>query len=115
MHGDGGPVCQHPPRRPVDDGGEEGKAFGHRDVSHIHCPDLIGTDDDHVAQGVGINALLGMLLAGVGVAVQRFDPHLLHQCADVLRPNLMSFSIQHVAQHPSPSEEVLQMNFIILA
>lgn len=51
----------------------------------------------------------GMAAAGIGLLVQRFDPHLPHQRGDMLAANLMALSLEHVAQHTAAGKRMFEV------
>ena len=51
-------------------------------------------------------------LRRVRPAIQRLDPHALHQRRDVLAADMHAFATQHVAQHPAARERIVQMQFV---
>lgn len=70
---DGHLVGQYPAAGNIDNGGEVDVPPGHADIGRIQCPDLVGTTDDHLAQQIGIDLVLGIALAGARLRAQRFD------------------------------------------
>ena len=62
-------------------------AVRHRDVGDIRGLDVIGPLDDQPTQQVRVHGVPGVLLAGVGLAVQRLDAHPGHQRAHILCPS----------------------------
>ena len=53
-----------------------------------------------------------MALARVATPIQGLDPHLSHQPRDALATVFVTFTPQHVAQHPGTGERVPQMQLI---
>src|SRR3954454_19014598 len=75
LHRDRQPPGQNPPAEPVDHGGEVDETTRHRNVSNIHCPDLVGTRDWKIAQEIRIDLVPRRRLGSVGLAVNGLDPH----------------------------------------
>ena len=76
------------PREPVDHREQEEEAPAHRDVGDVGCPDLIQPLDHEIAQEVQINFIPPAGTRGMGLPLERFDPHARHQGADVFAPRL---------------------------
>ena len=95
---DGHLVGQHPPARHVDDGGEVHEHSGHKDVSRVQRPDLIGTGDGHLALRVGVDFVPRVAFAGAQLRAQRRDAHALHQRAQVVPAYAYAFA-QHACVH----------------
>jgi hypothetical protein len=70
---------QNPPARDVDHGGEINEAARHRNVGDVHRPHMIGALDLLSPQQIRINLVTRRRLAGVRAAIDRLDPHALHQ------------------------------------
>ena len=73
--------------------------FCHLRTDYFRRPHLIGPVNDQIAQQVGIDPALRMRLAGVGLAIDGFDPHLCHERADMTAAHRDTFQAEHVAQH----------------
>ena len=58
--------------------------------------------------------MIWMPLAGIGLAIERFDSHLLHQSGDMLSTHLFTIQIEAVPQHPGSSKGHLQMELVDL-
>jgi len=84
FHGDRQPPSEDPAAEPVDDRREIDKAPRHGDVGEVHRPDLVGPDDRQVTQEIRVNLMPRRRLRGVGLAINRLDPHALHQRGHVL-------------------------------
>ena len=78
---------QHPAAGPVHHRKQVHEAALHRDVSDVGSPDVVRALDLQSAQQVRIDRMCRMAPAGIGLPVQRFDAHLLHQRGHVLAPN----------------------------
>ena len=86
-------------------GGRAGRRCGsqidesslHRDVGRVHGPDLIRSINRQMAQAIGIDPVCLIPPTGAGFAVERFNAHLPHQCAEVLAPDFDPFELEHVA------------------
>ena len=65
-----------------------------------------------MAQQVRIDRMRGMAATGVGLLVQRFDAHLLHQRGDMLAADLMVFPLEHAAQHAAAGKWVFQVQLV---
>lgn len=52
---------------PIDHSGKVDKASGHWDIGDIHCPDLMGAIDGEVSQQGGVDLVLRMPFAGIGL------------------------------------------------
>jgi hypothetical protein len=61
------------------------------------------------AQQVRIDLVHRVLLARVGLAVQRLDAHAPHQRGHVAAPDLEPLSVEHVAQHAAAREGMRQV------
>ncbi len=109
VHADRHPVRQHSPAGPVDDGAQIDPAAGHRDVRDVGGPDLVGAIDLEPAQQVRIDLVGRVLLARVGLAVQRLDAHALHQRGHVPAPDVEALAVEHVAQHAAAGEGMRQV------
>ena len=68
--------------------------------------------DRQILQKVWIDRKLRMRRTGIALAVDRRDPHFVHQGADMLAPDRDAFPIEHVTQHPGAGEWVAQMQFV---
>ncbi len=97
------------PAEPVDDRHQVDEAARHRDVGDVRRPGLIGPPDLHAAQEVGVNPVTLGRLRRVWPAIDRLDPHTLHQRPDVTRADRNAFAEEHVARHPGTRERVFQM------
>jgi hypothetical protein len=64
------------------------------------------------AQGVREHRVRRVLLARVGLAVQRLDAHAPHQRAHVPAADLDALQAQQVAQHAAARERVLQVQLV---
>ena len=71
-------------------------ASGHRNVSYIHRPDLVGPVDLHAAQQVRVHRMLRVLLARVGLAVQPRCPSWASACPHACGrpPSLRPFNVR---------------------
>ena len=69
---------------PIHDRDEEDEAALHGDVGNVCAPGLIGTLDGHVAQQVGILAMLRLTLRGLRTCIDCPDPHPVHYATDTL-------------------------------
>jgi len=58
---------------PIDYGSQVRKAFTHRDICRVQGPHLISPINGDAAQQVRINLVPWRFLAGIGLAIQRFD------------------------------------------
>src|SRR5580765_866898 len=94
VHADRHPVRQDSTARPVDDRAQIDPAAGHRDVRDIGGPDLVGPVDLELAQQVRIDLVGRVLLARVGLAVQRLDSHALHQRANMAAPDVEPLAVE---------------------
>ncbi len=103
------PPRQHPPGEPIDHGDQVDETTGHRDVSNIHGPDLIGPGDRQFPRQIRVDLVPRRRFRGVRLAIQRRDPHPFHQRANVLAANLEAFLDQNAPQHPAAREGVIQM------
>src|SRR5208337_2732438 len=75
-------------------------------------PDLIGSLDLHVAQKIRVNLVAWRGFGGVWLAIDRLDPHALHQRCDMAPANGDALAVQKIAQHPAASKRPLQMQFV---
>jgi len=112
LHRDRHAMRKHPPGRPVDDRRQIDEAPRHRDVGDVHRPDMVGLFDLQLAQEIGINLVARHGFAGVRAAVNCLDFHALHQCRDMAAANRNPFAVQHVAQHSTARERVIEMQFV---
>ncbi len=87
----GQPPRQDKPAEPVYHGNQVHKALWHMNIGDVRAPYLIGMVDGQPSQQVGINAVLGMGLAGVWAWVNGFNAHFSHQ-------TLYPFTIYSVSQ-----------------
>ena len=108
----GQPPAQHLARGPIQYGAEVYKASAHGNVRRVHRPDVVRALDGEVAQQVRINPVLLVAPARIGLAVDRFDAHFVHQRAHVLATDLKTFEREHVTQHSGTRKRVFQMQFI---
>ena len=108
----GQPPRQHPPTCPIQDGEQIHDAAPHRDVGDVRCPDLIRTRDLQMAQQIGIDRVGWMPLAGVGLAVERRDAHLLHQRGHMPTSDQATCAREYPAQHPRPCKWVFQVHLV---
>ena len=106
---------QHPPREPVEHGGEIDKAFRHRNIRDVHRPDLVGPHDLHAAQEIRVDRVSRLWLRRARTAAERLYPHPLHQRFDAPAAGLAPIGSQKTAQHPRPCEGKLQMQPVDLA
>ena len=51
-------------------------------------------------------------LAGVRAAIDRLDPHALHQRRDMPAADRDALAPQQIAQHPRARERILEMQFV---
>ena len=65
-----------------------------------------------LAQEIGINLVARRGFAGVRAAVNCLDSHALHQSRDMAAANQNPFAVQHVAQHSTARERVIEMQFV---
>ena len=65
-----------------------------------------------LAQQVRIDLVGRVLLARVGLAVQRLDAHAPHQRGHVPAPDLEALAVEHVAQHAAAREGMLQVQLV---
>jgi len=79
VHADRDAVREHAPAGPVHHRRQVDPAPGHRDIGDVHGPDLVAPLDLLASQQVRIHRVSRVLLARVGLAVQRLDAHLGHQ------------------------------------
>ena len=96
----------------VDDRRQVDEAARHRDVGDVHRPDLVGPLDLHPAQEIGIDLVARRGFAGVRAAVDRLDPHALHQRRDMAAADRDALAVQQVAQHPAARERVVEMQLV---
>jgi hypothetical protein len=112
LHRDRHPVRQHPSAGPVQHRHQVHPATRHRDVGDVQRPDLVGALDGQPAQRVREHRVRRVLLARVGLAVQRLDAHAPHQRAHVPPADLDALQAQQVAQHAAAGERVLQVQLV---
>ena len=67
------------PAEPIDDGGKIGEAACHGDVRDVHCPDLIGAQNQQIPEQIQVDFVSRFRFRGVRTAVDRHDAHPLHQ------------------------------------
>jgi hypothetical protein len=96
FHGDRQPPGENPAAEPVDDGCQIDEAARHRDVRDVHGPDLVGSDDRQVEQEIGVNLVPRRWLRGVGLTIDRLDPHALHQRGDMSTADDNCFRVQEI-------------------
>jgi hypothetical protein len=85
---------------PVHDGDQIQKPLSHRKVGDFGAPDLIGPVDPKSTQQIGISLATLRGLAGVGLLVDRHQPHQAHQSSDALFVHGMAFVLQTPAHLP---------------
>jgi hypothetical protein len=74
---------------------------------------MVRVIDHQSAQQIRIEAMTSRRLRCVGPAMDRFDPHSPHQCADMMPADLAAFGGQQQAtQNPRTCERELQMQLI---
>lgn len=78
-------------------------------IGDVRRPDVVRPRDAQVAQQVGIDLVGGMPLAGVGLAVQRMNIHLPHQCGHMTAAGGLPFALEQFGEHPRARERVVQM------
>ena len=105
-------MAENPAAEPIDHGGEIDEAARHRDVRNIHGPDLTWPDGLHLAQQIGVDLVPWRRLARVRLAINRFDPHALHQRGDMKAADFDAVGIQEITQHPAARERKVEMQFI---
>ena len=115
LHRDGHPPRQHAPREPVEHHGKIDEALRHRDVRDVHRPHLVRPHDLHAAQQIRVDLVPRLWLRRARTAVERLDPHPLHQRFDAPAAGLAPIGSQKTAQHPRPCEGELQMQPVDLA
>ncbi len=105
----GEPPGEYPARVPVDHGEQVEEAPAHRDGGDVGCPHLIRSLDREIAQEVGMDFIPPLPTRGVGLPVERFDPHARPQGADVLASRREALGPQEIAQHAGAGERVLKV------
>ena len=91
---------------------ETGQLQAHGNVGGIERPDLVGALNRYIAQQIGVDRMRGVALARVPFAIQRLDPHPLHQRRDVLAAHLDALTTQQLLQQPRACKRVLQVQRI---
>ena len=93
---------------PVHDGDEIEVALSHRQIGDVGAPDLIGPFHPQPAQQVGVGLMPLRRSAGVGLLVDRHQPHEAHQPPDALFVHGMAFVLQVPRHLPDPIERGLE-------
>ena len=99
-------------RRPVHDGHQEDEAAPHRDIGDVGCPHLIRPLDRQISEQVRIHRMRRVRRAGVALAIDRRDAHLVHQRAHMLAAHHEAFQLEHVAQHAGTGEREVQVQLV---
>ena len=81
------PPGQHPTREPIQHDRQIDEAPRHGNISDIHSPDLIGSRHGQLSQQIGVYLVSGRRFRGVRFAIERLNPHPLHQCGDMQPPH----------------------------
>lgn len=71
-------IINNVPAEPVDDDEQVHKAFGHRNISDIDAPDLVGLGDWQVPQQIGFEELGMISFAEIRLGKQRVNAHFRH-------------------------------------
>ena len=111
----GDPPGEDIPAKPVHHGGQIHKALWHRHVGDIGAPDLVGPINREATQQVGIDAMLGVRLAGSGTRENGFQPHFSHQPLHALAVDLVSQLSQPGGHAAGPIEGPLRVLPVDLA
>ena len=98
IHAVGQPPGQELAAVPVHDCHEIQEATPHRDISDICAPDLVRPVDHHIPQQIGPDLMLRVFLAGIGLLIDRHQPHEAHQSADTMTPAFVIVAL-HVSGH----------------
>ena len=112
IHGDRHPPGQHSTAEPVDDRCQIDEAARHGDVGNVHSPDLIGPRDREAAQQVRINLVSWRGFGSVGLAIECLDGHPPHQRAHVAAAHFKTLLAEHVAQHATAGERIVQVQLV---
>src|SRR6056297_502794 len=112
LHRDRYQPCQDPSGEPVHDRGEVDEAPRRRDVGDVHRPDLVGPDDGQLPQQIGIDLVPRCRFRGVGLSIQGFYAHALHQRGDVQPPDPEPFLDEQTLQHPVARERELHVQLV---
>lgn len=83
---------------PIHDGHKVQEASTHRNVGDVCAPDLVRAVNHRVAQQIGPNLVLWVLLAGVGLLIDGYQPHEAHQPPDTMTAAFMALPL-HVTGH----------------
>jgi hypothetical protein len=81
----------------------------HRNVSDVHRPHLVGTDNLHSAQQIRIDLVPRLGFRRARTAIERLYPHPLHQRLHVTPADLAPLGRQQASQHSRAGEGQLQM------
>ena len=103
------PPCQDAACGPVDHRREIDEAPRHGNIGDVHRPDVVRARDGEVPQQVWVDLVARRRFRGVGLAIQRFDAHALHQRGDVKTPHHDPFLDQQSLQHAATRERELHM------
>lgn len=74
------------------------------DVGDVHSPYLIGSADFKLVRQIGIDPVVRMLFAGIGLTVERLNPHLLHYCGYMLSTHLFTIKFEEITEHARPTK-----------
>ena len=112
LQGDRNLGGQNFPTGPIDYRRKIDKPLGHRDISRIQCPNLVGPLNGQAPQQIWVYFMAEMPLAGPRLSVQCFNSHTFHQCADTLAAHIETCSIKLIAQHAGTHEWVLKVQSV---
>ena len=96
----GEPPGQHVSAVPVHNGHEIKESPGHGQVGDVGCPNLIDPVDCYSFEQVRVYPVFRCRLAGIGLAVDGFQPHRPHQSPYPLAVDLMPLSPEP-GRHPA--------------
>jgi hypothetical protein len=102
------PPSPHLAGVPVHDGDQIEEAFAHRQVGDVGAPDLVGPLDPQTAQQIGVGLVLLRGPAGVGLLVDRHQPHEAHQSSDPFPVHSMALVLQAPSHLPHAVERGIQ-------
>ena len=80
------------------------EAPGHGDVCDVGCPHLVGPDDCHAAQQIGVDLVPLSRLAGPGASVEGLQSHGPHQTLNPLPVYRVTLPAQPSPRAPRPVE-----------
>jgi hypothetical protein len=97
---------------PIHDRYQVHESTRHRDIRNVSGPHLIGLVDLSIRQQIWVDPMPRAWLGRPRPAIQRFNPHPFHQCANMAAPDLEPLSLEQVSEHPATRKRMRQMESI---